>query len=839
MAEAAASEKTLNDVVEQLKENNELIEKSIDLSPIHTSLTALQLTSNSSLKVLGNILNLMLDDSAAAREAAREAARAAKGGGDKEKGVPDAKVQEAKAGGFFSKLGAAVMNPMKALGSGLKKIGQGIEGLLSGIARGIMAFANPLVLAGITVLSISLPIFAAGLAAAFKVFEMIAGEGKALELVTGIIESLGKAIGGILKDVLEGFGNMVKNMGPFITDFFDGLAVVIKALAPIVTSFFKMIKDIITDPVLNKTIQAVLKLIGSAIKSIEKVLIAFAPFIEGIMKVVGDVIVKVFGIIKEIITDPVLNKTIQAVLKTVEKAIKSIERVIVAFAPVIKSIFNDIRDVIIAVAGTIEAIVDTIGSVISRILDSFDNIVNQIKPIIEQIGVTIETIINAIGDNIAKIGKSIEGVFTAIGDAVTKVIGGIEALVKQIGDTIVKIIDGVVSGIERLAGLGAGNLLGVAAGLTALAASLMLFSVGAALAGAIMPSRETLEGIAKSVELFGSIDSANLSAVGKGMTDIGIGLAVFGVGGKLAELLKTEEGGLESVAKSVDMFGKIEGGNLAMVGDGMTKVGVGLLAFGAGGKLAELLNDPKGLEGVAASVSKFGSIDGSNFAIVGDGIKKLGIGLLAFGGGGAIGKMASAFGDMFSSEKEDPVEKFRKFAAIGPGLKDASDGIQGLADAFGAFDKADPAKAGKAVNAFANSIDPAAIAKLKESFAGLSSEALFKGGVYKLEPVLGKFETGGKVPATGTYQLEKDEMVIDNAAVSMLIQGAQVISSMQTGEELAGLQREENVLTEGGGSPIVINSPSTTQVTQNQGPGLILPPSPISPNQSDIPSTLD
>jgi hypothetical protein len=839
MAEAAASEKTLNDVVEQLKENNELIEKSIDLSPIHTSLTALQLTSNNSLKVLGNILNLMLDDSAAAREAAREAARASKGGGDKEKGVPDAKVQEAKAGGFFSKLGAAVMNPMKALGSGLKKIGQGIEGLLSGIARGIMAFANPLVLAGITVLSISLPIFAAGLAAAFKVFEMIAGEGKALELVTGIIESLGKAIGGILKDVLEGFGNMVKNMGPFITDFFDGLAVVIKALAPIVTSFFKMIKDIITDPVLNKTIQAVLKLIGSAIKSVEKVLIAFAPFIEGIMKVVGDVIVKVFGIIKEIITDPVLNKTIQAVLKTVEKAIKSIERVIVAFAPVIKSIFNDIRDVIIAVAGTIEAIVDTIGSVISRILDSFDNIVNQIKPIIEQIGVTIETIINAIGDNIAKIGKSIEGVFTAIGDAVTKVIGGIEALVKQIGDTIVKIIDGVVSGIERLAGLGAGNLLGVAAGLTALAASLMLFSVGAALAGAIMPSRETLEGIAKSVELFGSIDSANLSAVGKGMTDIGIGLAVFGVGGKLAELLKTEEGGLESVAKSVDMFGKIEGGNLAMVGDGMTKVGVGLLAFGAGGKLAELLNDPKGLEGVAASVSKFGSIDGSNFAIVGDGIKKLGIGLLAFGGGGAIGKMASAFGDMFSSEKEDPVEKFRKFAAIGPGLKDASDGIQGLADAFGAFDKADPAKAGKAVNAFANSIDPAAIAKLKESFAGLSSEALFKGGVYKLEPVLGKFETGGKVPATGTYQLEKDEMVIDNAAVSMLIQGAQVISSMQTGEELAGLQREENVLTEGGGAPIVINSPSTTQVTQNQGPGLILPPSPISPNQSDIPSTLD
>ena len=753
--------------------------------PTTTILESLKVTAGLTLNVMGNMLNLMMDDSAAAREAAREAARAAKSGGGKEKGVPDAKVEEAKAGGFFSKLGAAVMNPMKSLGSGLAKMGRGIEGLLTGIARGIMAFANPLVIVGVATLSISLPIFAAGLAAAFKVFDMILGQGKALELITGIIESLGKAIGTILHDVLVGFGKMIKLAGPGIKLFFDGLGVVIKAIAPIVTSLFKVIKEIITDPVFNKTIQAVLKMIEAAIKSVERVLIAFAPYIEKIMKVIGDVVVKVFKIIKDIITDPVLNKTIQQILKTVEVVIKEIGKAI------------------------------------------------------KVVGDIIITAINKIGGVIESIGKAISDVITSIGDTVEKVIGAVADLIKTIGDTIVNIIDGVVSGIERLAALSAGNMLAVAGGLTAMAAALMLFSVGAALAGAVMPSRETLEGIAKSVELFGSIDSANLSAVGKGMTDIGIGLAVFGVGGKLAELLKTEEGGLESVAKSVDMFGKIEGGNLAMVGDGMTKVGVGLLAFGAGGKLAELLGNPTGLEGVAASVSKFGSIDGSNFAIVGDGIKKLGIGLLAFGGGGAIGKMASAFGDMFSSEKDDPVEKFKKFAVIGPGLKDASDGIEGLAKAFSAFDAVDPAKAGKAVNEFANSIDPAAISKLKESFAGLSSEALFKGGVYKLEPVLGKFETGGMVPTTGTYQLEKNEMVVDEAAVQMLVQGAQVISALQTGEELAGLQREENVLTEGGGAPIVINSPSTTQVTQNQGPGLILPPSPISPNQSDIPSTLD
>ena len=787
MAEAPASEKTLNDVVTQLKENNKLLEdSSIDLSPIQASLNTIQLTSKSSLKVLGNILNLMIDDSAAAREAAREAARAAKGGGDdKGAGVKDAKVEEAKAGGFFSKLGAAVMNPMKALGSGLAKMGKGIEGLLTGIARGIMAFANPLVIVGVATLSISLPIFAAGLAAAFKVFDMILGQGKGLELITGIIESLGKAIGTILHDILVGFGKMIALAGPGIKLFFDGLATVIKAIAPIVTSLFKIIKDIITDPVFNKTIRAVLKLVEVAIKSLEKVIIAFAPYIEKIVKAIGVVVVKVFKIIKDIITDPTLNKTIQQLLKTVEVVIKEVGKAI-----------QVVGDIIIAVVTNIGGIIESIGKAISDVINS-------------------------------------------IGDTVSKVIGAVGDLIKTIGDTIVTIIDGVVTGIERLAALSAGNMLAVAAGLTAMAIALALFGAGAAVGAAFMPTTAELESIAKSVEMFGAIDSANLSAVGDGMKDIGIGLAAFGIGGALAALLDPGEGGLKSVANSVDMFGQIAGDNLSMVGNGMKAVGVGLLAFGAGGALAALLNDPKGLSEVAMSVEKFGTIDGSNFAIVGDGIKKLGVGLLAFGGGGAIGKMASAFGDMFSSEKEDPVEKFQKFAKIGPGLKDASDGIMGLANAFGAFDDADPAKAGKAINEFAESIDPAAIAKLKDSLSGISSEKLLAGGIYKMEPIMGQFETGGMVPATGTYKLHKDEMVVDNQAMEVFKAGTQILSSLQTGQELAGLQRESNQLTEVGGAPIVVNSPSTTQINQNQGPGFMLPPSPISPNQSDIPSTLD
>ena len=172
--------------------------------------------------IQANMLNIMIDDSADAAEAAKEAARAGMAGGDK--GTGDSKVEEAKAGGFFSRMGKAVMNPMKALGSGMKKIGKGIQGILTGIARGLMAFANPLVLVGVTFLSLSLPILAAGLAAAFKVFDMIAGKGAALDMLTGIIKALGGAIGGILKDILEGIGLFIAASG-------DGLLAIMKGLA--------------------------------------------------------------------------------------------------------------------------------------------------------------------------------------------------------------------------------------------------------------------------------------------------------------------------------------------------------------------------------------------------------------------------------------------------------------------------------------------------------------------------------------------------------------------------------------------------------------------------------
>ena len=523
--------KTLDDVTEKLTEGNE------DRYTLGNEQIQIQQVQ---LQTLQSMLEISADALADAREAAREAARVKDddGGGS----VPDAKVEEKKAGGFFSRMGKAIMNPIGAMGRSMKTAGKGIGGFLKGLSSGLASFANPMVLIGVTTMAVSLPIMAAGLAAAFKVFEMIAGEGKALEFVTGIIESLGEAIGTILQKVLEGFGNMVKNMGPFITKFFEGMATVIKALHPVVVDIFKVIKDIITDPVLNKTIQKVLDVLGIALQEI-----------SAIVQKTGDVII--------------------AVMENVDKILTSI----------------------------------------------FD---------------------------------------------------GISKVIKTIGDAIIGIIDKIVEGVERLTALPAGNMLAVAAGLTAMAGALVLFSAGAAIAGAFMPSAETLEKIANSVLKFANIEPGNLKSVGDGMTAVGIGLGVFGVGGKLADLLKVEGGGLESVAESV---------------------------------------------------SKFGAIDATNFGMVGDGIKKLGIGLAAFGGGGAVSALGDAFSSWIGGDK-DPVEKFQKFAAIGPGLSQAGMGVTALANAFDAFDSDNLEKIGDSLDKFLGATD---MAKLKEFSA--ATEGLVSG----------------------------------------------------------------------------------------------------------------
>ncbi len=529
---------TLQDVVDRIKESHG--ENQSRFQDIRDGQDETIRIQNATLSTLRTMLDIQADALTDAREAAREAARIKgddDGGGD----IPDGAKEEKKAGGFFSRMGKAIMNPIGSMGKSMKKLGKGVESFLTGLARGLAAFANPMVVLGVAAISVSLPIFAAGLAAAFKVFEMIAGQGKALKMITGIILSLGEAIGTILQKVLEGFGNMVRNMGPFMTAFFEGLAVVIKALHPIVVDIFKVIKDIITDPVLNQTIQEVLKVLSVALQEI-----------SAIIQKVGDVIISVM-------------------------------------------------------------------ENVSGILDSIFN--------------------------------------------------GISKVISTIGDTIGGIIDSIVEGIERLTALPAGNMFEVALGLTAMAGALVLFSAGAAIAGAFMPSAEDLDKIATSVKKFADMDPGNLAQVGKGMGLVGVGLGAFGVGGAIADLL--------------------------------------------------MPTNSAGMDAVAESVKKFGAIDGSNFATVGSGITSLGVGLASFAGGGFLGSLSEGFGKLIGAS--DPVEKFKKFAEIGPELSQAGMGVTALGNAFDAFDGDKLERIGNSLNKFLGTQDMAKLKAFSAATEGLVS----------------------------------------------------------------------------------------------------------------------
>jgi hypothetical protein len=308
------------------------------------------------------------------------------------------------------------------------------------------------------------------------------------------------------------------------------------------------------------------------------------------------------------------------------------------------------------------------------------------------------------------------------------------------------------------------------------------------------------------------------------MTAVGVGLAVFGVGGKLAELLKTKEGGLESVAKSVEMFGKIDSTNLSAVGTGMTDVGVGLLAFGAGGALASLLNDPKGLEGVATSVSKFGTIDGSNFAMVGTGITALGKGLATFGAGGLLAGISEGIGKFFGAS--DPVEKFQRFAKIGPGLKSASDGIKGLATAMNILGESNIEKTAEALDDFMDEIDMDKLTAFSKAMA----------------PMMGNISVGGDakdpVPAliTETNLLLKQGFIEGPSALfgspgigtSAFLMTNQNKEQIDTGQKLNELQEESNSLGGSGATTVVVNNQDNSQSVQSSQP-LVLPTPAIAP----------
>jgi phage-related protein len=445
--------------------------------------------------IQANMLNIMVNDSADAAEAAREAARAGMAGG-KDKGAPDAKVEEAKAGGFFSRMGAAVMNPMKALGSGMSKIGKGIQGILTGIARGLMAFANPLVLVGVTFLSLSLPILAAGLAAAFAVFDMIAGKGAAMEILTGIITSLGTAIGTILREVLHGLGLMIGAAGPAILDFFKGVGIVIEALTPIIGFLVPIIESlmaaltaILTNEAFNKTLQEIVTALKEIVLAVIDLAAQMLPILE-------------------------------TLFTSIEGIVKTLGDTIVGVVEALMSPFNKLGDVLIAVVENIGSIIKITGDVIVAIIKAMSEAVGKL---IDDIVTGIERLAAIDGSNLLVVAAAL----LALGGALA--VFGAGAMIAGAIMPTKEELESMANSVSKFGDIDATNFAAVGTGIAAIGAGLQSFAGGGFLAS-LSEGFGKLIGASDPVEKF-----QKFSKLGPGLIEASEGIKTLALAMKTFE----------------------------------------------------------------------------------------------------------------------------------------------------------------------------------------------------------------------------------------------------------------------------------------------------------------
>tara|TARA_B100000131_G_scaffold308117_1_gene337114 strand:- start:359 stop:1294 length:936 start_codon:yes stop_codon:yes gene_type:complete len=101
--------------------------------------------------------------------------------------------------------------------------------------------------------------------------------------------------------------------------------------------------------------------------------------------------------------------------------------------------------------------------------------------------------------------------------------------------------------------------------------------------------------------------------------------------------------------------------------------GIGEIITAVGDAIAKIIST------TADSIKKMEKIDGGKLLNVAVGVAALGAALAAYGVGGLFAGIGSAIGEFFGG---DPVEKFKRFGALGPGLQTTAKGILAVASAI-------------------------------------------------------------------------------------------------------------------------------------------------------------
>lgn len=166
------------------------------------------------------------------------------------------------------------------------------------------------------------------------------------------------------------------------------------------------------------------------------------------------------------------------------------------------------------------------------------------------------------------------------------------------------------------------------------------------------------------------------AAAGAGKTAAAAG-AASRVGGFLGSMGPAAGGIMSSMADGLKSMGA--GGAAILKGAGVVagviailSVGIGASAFILGSTLPKL----------ADGLKPFAEIDGGNLIQTGLGMTSLSAGLLALTGANIATGLGNLLGSILSFGQQDPVERLRRFADIGPPLQVAASAISHLAEAL-------------------------------------------------------------------------------------------------------------------------------------------------------------
>lgn len=225
-----------------------------------------------------------------------------------------------------------------------------------------------------------------------------------------------------------------------------------------------------------------------------------------------------------------------------------------------------------------------------------------------------------------------------LSDTMSALGSGVSAVGKGIGDGIGAIFKGILGGLSD---------------------GIKLFASAKTVAGIAVMGLLTavVWGLSKALENFQNLDWETLGKAGITIA------ALIGAGagaGAIAPLLGLGALALAGLA-----------GSVWLIGEAMQSMGDGLEAFVGG-------------------LERLQQIDGDKLSGVAAGLAAMGVAFAAFGAGQAAAGLGTLVSNLLTIGQDSPVEQLIKIGTVGPGVKDAADGMSKMADTMKQFGSIDP-----------------------------------------------------------------------------------------------------------------------------------------------------